>query len=227
MPRSFCITLSLFALFLLPASTAFGVTIDWTGSVSVVVTDTGGQYTGAAAGDPFGGTFVVGATCGGCTVEPQGGGETNYVFPGGTGDLSAIVLGGSRNTMGSESSINIQDDHPLDPGEVQLVEFFLGNGSAQVGQMIDVWTAASETSNMLLEWEISLVDLDGAIYDDQSYRGNPPPLSEIELFIFSVVETDGGGNDVFEAFGTAQFVPEPHLGALLAAAALCLVRRRR
>lgn len=199
--------------------TASAVTIPWAGQTTLVLVDDGGVYSGTLVGDAASGSFDYSGVCpGDCLVEPFPPDETNYVFPSGA---ASITLGGIT-TNGSESSVNIQDDHALTADEADFANLFLGGSSVMQGDVIDVWTAASQLGN--LEWEISFVSLDASFFGDQAFQAAPPGLSEPDFAIFQIVEVDDQNEEIFHTAGV--LVPEPSTVSLLALALASLAALR-
>lgn len=208
-----------FAMGFVSAGGAWAGTINWNGPVSIVVEDTGGVFGGTVAGTRFVGQHSVPDLCAipDCIVEPQGGDETNYVFPAGT----AFVSDGTTQLNGAEASVNIQNNETLDADDVALL-FLLAGLQANINDPVDVWTGASENADGSVEWEITYVSLDPGLYDNTDFRPDPPSLGEVDLVFFSVSEDDGGTEIFF-------VLPEPAATATIAAAlgALGLLGGRR
>lgn len=184
---------------LLGAGPASSATLDWAGEVELVLEDLGGAtYSGTMMDDPFDGQHVVPDVCGGtCTVENEPG-ETNYVFSDGT----AFVTDGVTQVNGVEASVNIQNNVALDMDEAALVSQLTGQ-MISAGELVDVWTAASENAGASIEWEVVYLSLDESLYADTSYRPTPPARSEVDLVVFQVNESNVMGTEIFSA------LPEP------------------
>ncbi len=203
---------------LLAAGPASSATLDWSGAIEILVEDLGGAtYSGAMVGDPFAGQHVVPDVCGGtCTVDNEPG-ETNYVFSDGTG----FVTDGMTQVNGVEASVNIQNDVVLDAVEAALVSQLTGQ-VISAGEVVDVWTGASEAAGGSIEWEVVYLALDESLYDDTSYRPTPPARGDVDLVAFQVSEFAVMGTEVFSA------LPEPGAASALLAllAGLAAVGRR-
>ena len=124
---------------------------------------------------------------------------------------TASLDDGTTFTSGSEASVNIQDNVELDVDEAALVSQLTGM-QVNVGELVDVWSGASELGG--LEWELTYLSLDESLYNDLSYRPDPPPRSAVDLVIFLVDEEDAGENTIFLA------LPEP--GSVLSAFAVLI-----
>ena len=126
--------------------------------------------------------FIYGDTCGGCLVEDFPPDEINYVFSGGTGSITGLGV----TTTGVESSVAISNDQEVDTDAAALFAIF--GLTVMEGTTSDVWSVASETSDDVIEWDVSFVYLATDPFSDSSYTATPPPNPD--LIIFQLDEDD-------------------------------------
>ena len=186
----------------------------------------------ADVGETFGAVFNYGDSGADATqppfVEPN---EISWDF---FGDPYGSWLGNiAPQTSGFLVNIAIQNDFPLTQDEVDFLDEFFGV-TVPVGTQVDVWTAAalSETANEIpvgedeeilvngVGWELVYFSLDNTLYDDLSYRPNPPGLDEVDIVAFFITEADSEGNTLFFAIGTVDstVIPVPAAVWLFASA---------
>lgn len=217
---------------------ASALQVDWTGTVLDVEVDDGtGTFTGTGVSDGFSGFFVYDDTCNaGCSIltEPD---EANYEFS--LGDLfGAFVTDGGASAGGFNASVNIQNDHLLDVEEAALASALLGT-TVLPNTPVDVFTLAAATNDAVFDVndelfdggiiEVVLGSFDTTLFDDTSFRSQPPDLADIDFAFFFISEADTGAT-VYEVIGSVDsIVPEPGASLLLASVATLglVVRRRR
>jgi hypothetical protein len=195
----------------------------WEGTVAFVDTNQAGALHGDVIPGvtSFAGFVVYPDTCdAGCFVEPFGPDETNYVFPGGFGGL----WGGGGTSTGVESSVNIVDDQVVDQEAVDFAALL--GFSLELGQTLDVWSAASETAGefttSFVDWNVEYTYWTSNPFSDTGYVSTPPPNPDVILF--SVSQDNG---NILLVGGLVNGVPEPEIGSMLGAgiAALAFARR--
>ena len=225
------------ALALSIAGPAAALQVDWSGTVLSVEADDGtGTFAGTGVGAGFFGSFVYGDTCGvGCSIQTEPD-EANYEFS--LGSLfGAFVTDGGSSAGGFSASVNIQNDHLLDDDEAALASALLGT-TVPPNTPVDVFTLAASTDDTVFDVndelfdggivEVVLGSFDTTLFDDTSFRSQPPSLAEIDFAFFFLSEADTGAT-VYEVVGSVDsVVPEPGASLLLASVAVSgLVAGRR
>jgi len=192
--------------------------ITYTATVTGVEIDTGGgTFTGLAAGNTISGEFRIGVSAEDATEVFSGATYTEYVFRG--GDYRGSVSGASSNFLASNALLYIEDNHLVTQEEIAMVsEAFpdLVQGlNLNAGNPVDSWGIGTASQNVIyddeadclvdgLEFEIVLVDVDGTMFNDTTFRGEPPSQGDIELPIFFLEQADGTTgceNTVYSAHG--------------------------
>jgi hypothetical protein len=206
----------LVALLAPPAAAA---SLEWEGILRVVIENPGGGIYAAAVEDEttFWGVYVYGDTCSGsCIVQSEPPYEIYYTFPDGFGSITGLGI----TTFGADSSVKIGNDHPLDADGAALITL-LGYAVSE-GEIIDYWAVGSETSDNVLDWEVTFGYVSTNPFATNAYTPTPP--ASPDLVILEIEEDDAV---TYLAFGNVTWVPEPSSHALLGAGVGVLVLLRR
>jgi hypothetical protein len=187
--------------------------VTFTATVAGVETDTGsGIFSGVGAGATLTGEFRYGTSAAEATEISVEIYDTEYLFTG--GDYGASLASGASNFGSDNAWLFIENNSPISTEDAAFINqaFEL---SISPGASLDVWGLLSESPNNIwddqndclvngLEFEIVLADADGTIYDDMSFRAQPPALDDIELAAFFIEEASGttGCNTTYAAYGT-------------------------
>jgi len=201
------------------------VTYSWTGTiVSVEVDDGTGTYAGTQIGDTFSGTFTydpdvaniegLHTSDGDSIIEP---GDVYVEYLPGSG--SGTITDGVTELIATELDLSIINDLPLDePGEEDIFSNLLGK-EVLLGMLVDDWGPGFGVGNF--EIAISYFSLLTTMYDDLSFRPNPPwsppgapgdPDNQIAFFDISENDGPPTHNEIFFAYGIitiAQFGDVP------------------
>ncbi len=207
-------------------SSANATIFNFSGTITTVMTDTGGTYSGTTSGQSFSGDFFYGDTFSDATSVYSESNERNWEFDG--GGFTANLTDSTASTNFSSVGINIQNDWALDTDSVNFLAL-LGQTISE-GTLIDTWSASAMTTGTFWipaptsadpEYELladgMIVHVGFLSYDTTMYSGleyQSLPQGNTDLAFFMIEEADASGNTLFSAVGlldtyTAAPVPEP------------------
>ncbi len=198
---------------LLTCNAASAAAVSFTGRIVEVAQDSGGVFTGTTINTEFSASFTYPDVGGASTInEPD---EADYEVVGNHSlnqDLTIVT--------GSEINVNIQDNQPLDQEGADFINTLLNPlPPITAGTPVDTWTIGGlqlgafendptpgdgDDTELLFSgvgFEFSLLSLDDTLFNDLSYRPEPPAFDQVDLRVFVVREADDDGNLIFEAIG--------------------------
>ena len=213
--RTICTTLASAALYLCTSPAVADYTkVTFTATIGGVETDTGGgTFSGAGVGATVTGEFRYGTSAAEATSISVEIYDTEYLFTG--GDYGASLVSGASSFGSDNAWLFVENNSPISAEDAAFISQAFGVGISP-GAAIDVWGLLSESPNNVwddqndclvngLEFEIVLADADGTIYDDMSFRAQPPAPGDIELAAFFIEEASGASgcnNTTYAAYGT-------------------------
>ena len=214
--RTICTTLASATLYFCTSPAVADYTrVTFTATIGGVVTDTGGgKFSGVGEGATVTGEFRYGTSSAEATSIYPEGYDTEYYFDG--TNHGASITSGTTSSGGKVAFVDIEDNFPADADET--VPFLNGIFGLNInaGDPLDVWALFTESPGTVwddvndclvngLEFEIALVDADGTMFNDQSFRAQPPAQADTEVrafFIEEAVGSTGCNNEVYSAYGT-------------------------
>jgi hypothetical protein len=201
----------------------FGIgteTYSWTGTVVSVEVDNGtGVYAGTQVGDTFSGRFTYDTDVANIDGLDTSDGDS-VIEPGDTwveyflGSDSATLTDGTTQLNANNATLSITNDHPVDePGQEDILSNLLGKEVA-FGTLTDEWGLDFGDGNF--EFAIAYFSLDTTMFDDLSFRPNPPwsppgspDDSDNQIAIFLITEFNASGVEVYSANGVVGPVSVP------------------
>ena len=179
-------------------------TFNYSGTLKHIFVDDGtGTYSGAEIGDTYSGEFSAGSSVSdGIPVLPCLNDECEYEFfgPGITTSISDDVM----SETGTGSLIAISNQYDLENDDAAFINVLPGI-SWPVGTLLDSWGGDSWLDSGMRIF-LGFFSLDTSLYSSLAYQPSPPELTNTDLAIFTIEETDAQGGTTFLALGTLNSV---------------------
>lgn len=192
--------ISLMMLFHFNGLNAAPVTLDFSGSINDIATDSGSSdFSGMITGDRFSGSFTYGDSESDAVSPPFISSPSAFWTFEGTGSgASLTTTTGIFNTTSSE--VIITNDDFMGAEAAQFVSSLTGQ-SVSAGDIFDAWEAATFDAGNSIWYSLLYLSLDSSLYSDLSYQATPPSSQNTDLALIFIQQLDEQGTLIYEATG--------------------------
>ena len=212
--RTICTTLASATLYFCTSPAVADYTrVTFTATIGGVTDTGGGTFSGVGVGATVTGEFRYGTSAAEATSIDPADYDTEYYFDG--TNHGASFSSGTTSSGGDAVWVDIEDNFPADADETVPILNEIFGLNVSVGDPLDVWALYAESPGTFwddendclvngLQFELLLLDADGTMFDDQSFRAQPPAPGDIELAAFFIEEASGTTecNTTSAAYGT-------------------------